>query len=159
MKLVMIALVAANGVIGDGTTQPLSFAEDWARFKNVTMGHPLIVGRKTHEAMGQLPGRTSIVITSQPGNVTFAKPSAGLTASSLADAIERARELNDDVAFIAGGGEIYRQAMGLVDELDLSVAHEAASGSVTFPAIDPAVWVEVQRDPRDGFDFVRYARR
>lgn len=56
MKLIAIAVVASNGVIGDGNDQPFKFAEDWARFKKITMGHSMIMGRKTHDAMGLLPG-------------------------------------------------------------------------------------------------------
>lgn len=71
MKLIAIAVVARNSVIGDGDDQPFKFREDWARFKKVTMGHPLIMGRKTHDAMGLLPGRCSIVITHDPDALSF----------------------------------------------------------------------------------------
>ncbi|WP_040161475.1 dihydrofolate reductase [Nigerium massiliense] len=160
MPLIAIAIVAANGVLGDGETQPFEFAEDWARYKEVTMGHPMIMGRTTHEAIGRwLPGRTSIVLTTDPGRVTLPTDGRadGRTAGSLAEALEVARSL-DDTVFIAGGGRVYADAWDLLDELDLTEVHAEAEGTVTLPRIDPDVWQEYRRERRDEFDFVGYRR-
>lgn len=160
MKLIAIAVVASNRVIGDGKDQPFKFREDWARFKRVTMGHPLISGRKTFDAMGILKGRVSIVITRSPDKVINSVEASErqqlIAVTSLDDAIAQAAQL-DDIAFIIGGGEIYRQAMDLVDELDLTLVHAKADGHVTFPKIGDE-WVEVERVRGEQFDFVKYQR-
>ncbi|MDI9628873.1 MAG: dihydrofolate reductase [Acidobacteriota bacterium] len=161
MKLIAIAVVAANGVIGDGADQPFKFPEDWARFKRVTMGHPMIMGRRTHDAMGLLPGRTSIVVTRSPDLVTFS-PDAdgqlrGVAVASIDQALDVASQL-DDVVYVIGGGQIYHQMLPLVDELDITEVHADAEGGVLFPDIDPQIWIEVEREPHGAFDFVRYER-
>lgn len=159
MKLIGIAIVAANGVIGDGQSQPFEFAEDWAHFKAVTLGHPLIMGRATHAAIGRwLPGRATIVLTSSPELVEL--PSDGRTGyalSTMEAAIELAASLDEDRAYVAGGGRAYAAAWSQLTDLDLTEVHADASGSVRFPEIDPS-WREVSRDPRGEFDFVSYRR-
>lgn len=161
MPLIGIAIVGANGVIGDGERQPFEIAEDWARFKRVTSGHVLIMGRKTQDAIGRwLPGRTTIVVTRQPGSVALPTDgrAKGFTAGSVEAAIELAQSL-DEVVFVAGGGTIYRQAWPLLTHLDLTEVHDSAEGTVQFPEIDPAEWLETSRESRAGFDFVEYRRR
>ena len=164
MRLVSIAVVAANRVIGDGTDQPFKFAEDWERFKALTMGHPLIVGRRTHQSIGLLPGRFSIVITHDPASVDF-PPDAqgnlrGRAVPGIKEAIELAGELDQEVAHVVGGGQVYATTMDLVDELDITQVHADAEGSVLFPLIDPRIWREISREqPRKEFSFVRYRRR
>lgn len=160
MPVIAIAIVASNGVIGDGTRQPFEYAEDWARYKQVTLGHPMIMGRRTFEAIGRwLPGRTTIVITRHPENIEVPadEPRLGYAVATLEDAFALAHSL-DDTIFVAGGGGVYREAMDRVDELDLTEVHHPAEGSVHFPTIDPAVWRETRREPRGEFDFVGYAR-
>lgn len=156
-KLVAIAVVARNGVLGDGADQPFKFKEDWAHFKQVTMGHPLIMGRRTHDAMGLLPGRVSIVITSRPQELQL-PAGRGFAVSSLADGVAKASEL-DQLAYVVGGGSIYAQAWDLIDELDLTEVHADAHGDVVLPRVDPTLWQELSREPRGQFDFVRYRRR
>lgn len=161
MPVIAIAIVAANAVLGDGARQPFEFAEDWARYKRVTLGHPMIMGRRTHDAIGRwLPGRTTIVVTRDPDSVAL--PTDGTTdgraVGSVAEALELARSL-DDVVYVAGGGEIYRQAWDSLDELDLTEVHADAEGTVRLPQVDPALWEEYRREPRGDFDFVGYRRR
>ncbi len=161
MPITAIAIVSANGVLGDGERQPFEIAEDWARFKRVTSGHPLIMGRRTHDAIGRwLPGRTTIVVTSRPEAVELPThgSATGHAVASLPEALELARSLDDDV-YVAGGGTIYRQAWPVLTDLDITAVHAEAEGSVRLPGIDPAEWVEVSREPREGFDFVHYRRR
>lgn len=162
MPLIAIAVVASNGVIGDGNDQPFKFPADWRRFKQVTMGHPMIMGRKTHDAMGLLPGRVSIVITRRPELIEFPLDDAGqprgFAVDSVLRAIEVARGL-DQTCYVIGGGQIYRAAWQYLDVLDITEVPQDAPGSVTFPEIDPDEWVEVSREPQGEFDFVRYERR
>lgn len=163
MRVIAIAIVAANGVIGDGDKQPFEFAEDWARYKRVTLGHPMIMGRRTHEAIGRwLPGRPTIVVTSRPDRVEL--PPAGSSATgyavdSLDEALDVARSLDDEEIYVAGGGSIYREAWDRLTDLDLTEVHAEAEGTVRFPEVDPAEWEEVRREPRGEFDFVGYRRR
>lgn len=164
MRITAIAIVGANGVIGDGERQPFEIAEDWARFKKVTHGHPLIMGRRTHDAIGRwLPGRATIVVTRTPDSVVLPAPDQGRTTGyavgSLEAALELAAELDDDVVYVAGGGTIYEQAWPRVTDLDLTEVHQEAEGSVHLPPVDPDEWLEVSREPHDGFDFVSYRRR
>ena len=133
MPVIAIAIVAANGVLGDGEKQPFEFAEDWARYKRVTLGHPMIMGRVTHEAIGRwLPGRTTIVVTRSPEAVDLPTDARaeGRTAGSVAEALDLARSL-DDTVYVAGGGTVYAQAWDALDELDLTQVHADAVGSVS----------------------------
>ena len=161
MRITAIAIVDANGVIGDGERQPFEIAEDWARFKRVTHGHPLIMGRRTHEAIGRwLPGRTTIVVTRTPASVELPSDgrATGRAVASLEEALDLAAGL-DDVVYVAGGGTIYQQAWPMVTDLDLTEVHEEAEGSVRLPPIEADEWVEVSREPHGRFDFVSYRRR
>jgi dihydrofolate reductase len=163
VRVIAIAIVAANGVIGDGEKQPFEFAEDWARYKRVTLGHPMIMGRRTHEAIGRwLPARPTIVVTSRPELVELppADGSAtGFAVRSLDEALDVAKSLDDEEIYIAGGGMLYRAAWSRLTDLDLTEVHAEADGTVRFPEIDPEEWVEVRREPRGEFDFVGYRRR
>lgn len=161
VRIIAIAVVGENGVIGDGERQPFEIAEDWARFKRVTHGHPLIMGRRTHEAIGRwLPGRTTIVVTTNPRSIALpTDPRAtGHAAASLPEALALARSLDDEI-YIAGGGSIYQEAWPELTELDLTEVEASAEGTVYFPQIDPTEWQEVSREQREGFAFVRYTRR
>ncbi|MEA4943636.1 MAG: dihydrofolate reductase [Propionicimonas sp.] len=161
MRIIGIAIVGANGVIGDGDSQPFQIAEDWERYKRVTMGHPMILGRRTHQAIGRwLPGRTTIVVTHDPDNIELPSggTARGFAVSSLAEALDLARSLDEEI-YVAGGGSIYRAAWPELTELDLTEVEAEATGTVFFPPVEPTEWQEVSREQRDGFAFVRYLRR
>lgn len=159
-RIIAIAIVSSNGVLGDGSSQPFEFAEDWARYQRVTLGHPMIMGRATHEAIGRwLPGRTTLVVTHTPDAV--GRPptdrAQGQAIGSLEEALRLAASL-DDTVYVAGGGTVYRQAWPYLTDLDLTEVQETAEGTVTFPEIDPRQWRETRRDQRGPFDFVGYER-
>ena len=161
MPVIAIAIVAANGVLGDGEKQPFEFAEDWARYKRVTMGHPMVMGRATHDAIGRwLPGRTTIVVTRDPARVDVPDDPRvdARVATSVDEALALSRDL-DETVYVAGGGTVYAQAWDSLDELDRTEVRADAEGAVVFPSIDPAVWEEYRREPRGDFDFVGYRRR
>lgn len=160
MRIIGIAIVGSNGVIGDGHSQPFQIAEDWARYKQVTSGHPMIMGRRTHDAIGRwLPGRTTIVVTGDPDRIELPTDgrATGYAVSTLDEALDLARSLDDEV-YVAGGGSIYHQAWPELTELDLTEVDAEADGTVFFPPIEPSEWQEVAREQRDGFAFVRYLR-
>ncbi|GAA1970393.1 dihydrofolate reductase [Terrabacter lapilli] len=152
-NVAMIVAVARNGVIGDGHTMPWHLSEDLRFFKRTTMGHPMVMGRRTFDSMGALPGRRSIVITRQHD---WGAPGVEV-AHSLPDAL--AMVAGDEQVFVVGGGEIYRQAMPYAARLLVTEVDQSPEGSVTFPPIDPQEWVETAREPRPGFAWVTYERR
>ena len=163
----IVAAVARNGVIGGDNRLPWRLPSDLKRFETLTMGKPLVVGRKTFEAIGRLlPGRETIVVTR---NASFRGEGARV-AQSLASALdlasERAAALGADAIVVAGGAEIYAQTIGRADRLFITEVALAPSGEARFPAIDPGFWREVRRQqgdrgPRDeaDFAFVDYERR
>lgn len=155
-SLTAIAAVAANGVIGIGQEIPWRIPEDWERFKDVTMGGVLVMGRRTHESIGEpLPGRTTIVVSRSLDEA----PTGTLLAATLEDALAQARAI-EGRTFVAGGGQLYAAAWPLLTDLDLTLVDQRPEGGTAFfPAVDPAEWSEVARVPRDGFTFVKYRRR
>lgn len=141
VRISMIAAVAENGVIGNGVEIPWRIPSDFAHFKRTTMGKPLIMGRKTFEAIGRpLPGRTNIIVSRQAGY----QPDGVIVINSLDAAIEHGKTIAKtdglDEIMIAGGGEIYKQ--GLIHADRLYVSHVALSpvGNAYFPEISPDVW-------------------
>lgn len=137
----VIVAVAQNGVIGCGNRLIWHISEDLRRFKAITSGHPVVMGRKTFESLGRpLPNRTNVVITRQKGY----RAEGCTVAGSLEEAIalfDPSEEL-----FIIGGGEIYRQAMPLADKLYLTVVCADYEGDTWFPAWDAADWELVNEE-------------
>jgi dihydrofolate reductase len=165
--LVLVAAVARNGVIGENQGLPWRLSSDLKRYKALTWGKPMVMGRKTYLTIGRaLPGRETIVVTRDPG---FAAPGV-LVAHDLKAALElaaeRARVMGADEVVVAGGGEIYAQTMALAERLLITEVALDATGETRFPPIDPGKWREVRREkgargPRDDADFafVEYERR
>ena len=155
-EIVGIAAVARNGVIGAGSDIPWRIPEDWRRFRSLTMGHALVMGRKTYDSIGRpLPGRTTIVVTRDPSwRVDHVR-----VATTVEQALALAAESPSSCVFVAGGGEIYRACWDRLDRLEITEVHLEPTGDVTFPAIDPDAWQETSREDQDGFSWVRYARR
>lgn len=153
-RVSLIAAVARNGVIGSGQQMPWHIPEDFAFFKRTTMGHPLVMGRRTFDSIGRvLPGRRTIVITRQ-ADWTHADVE---TVHSLVEALSLAGPA--DEVFVAGGGEVYAEAMPYAHRLLVTEVSDDPEGDVHFPAIDPGVWRETSREGHDGFAFVTYDRR
>ena len=154
--LTAIAAVAENGVIGDGQRLLWHLPEDFGRFKKVTLGGVLIMGRATFDSLGgALPGRQSIVLTR---DASWGAPGA-LPVGSVAAALQRLTDFPDRRWWCIGGGQIYRALWPYTTDLDLTEVHQRPDGTVTFPAVDPAEWLETSRTPRSGFDFVTLTRR
>ena len=159
MTVTLVAAVGANGVIGVDGGLPWRLPEDLAHFKQLTMGHPMIMGRATFDSIGRaLPGRTTIVVTRNPDWSADGVE----TAPSLEAALERAQELDADI-FIVGGGQIYAQALesDAVDLLVITRVATAPEGDVRFPALDWERWAPVARIPYGGdpsFEIVTYQR-
>jgi len=159
--LTLIAAVAKNRVIGLDNALPWRLPEDLKRFKALTLGHPIVMGRKTWASLGRpLPGRTNIVISRDAGFTT----EGATLAHSLPEALAVAAEASGgEEIFIIGGAEIYRQALPLARRLQLTEIDRDYAGDVHFPAFEPQQWLETARERHHsdaGFDyaFVTYER-
>lgn len=152
MRIVAIAAVADNGVIGSGDDMLWHIPDDFKRFKRVTTGNTLIFGRRTQEQIGLLPDRRIIVITRDPGW----RQDGVEVAHSITEALELAAETPERTCFVGGGAQIYREAWPYLTELDITIVHQSPEGAATFPYVSPLEWTEVSREPHVGFDFVRY---
>jgi dihydrofolate reductase len=144
--LALVAAVARNRVIGAHNGLVWKLSSDLKRFRAITWGKPLIMGRKTFESIGKpLPGRETIIVTRSafaPHGVRLAHDIDA--ALALGEAI--AGEMKADEVIIAGGGEIYAQTIDGADRLHLTEVDLAPEGDVRFPAIDPAIWREIKRE-------------
>lgn len=179
MITALIVAISEDGTIGDKGKIPWHIREDLQRFKRLTMGHPIIMGRKTYESIGKpLPGRTNIVLTQNPN---FTAPPEVLTFASLDAALEYCRKGTGDhvkrgkpsgqevrgqktgaqreTVFIIGGSNVYRQALPLADKLFITEVHQRISGDTKFPDYDRGEWTEVAREGGPECSFVEYARR
>jgi dihydrofolate reductase len=146
----MIAAMAENRVIGLAGGMPWHIPEDLRYFKEKTQGHPVVMGRKTYEAIGAaLPGRANIVVTR---NRDFAAPDADVV-HDLAAALEKARAIAEieggEEVFVIGGAEIYAQAIAEAGRLYLTEVHAEPDGDAFFPELAEGDWKETARDDRD----------
>jgi len=162
MRLSIIVATAENGVIGRDGKLPWHLSDDLRHFKELTMGHTVIMGRRTWESIGRpLPGRQMVVVSRQPDY-----EAAGCqVVSDLDDALAIAEQIDDDEAFVIGGAQIYQLALPRADRLYLTRVHADVGGDVRFPEIDPAEWklLESQRHEADDkndypFSMERYER-
>jgi len=157
-RVYLVAAVAANGIIGARGRLPWHLPEDLKHFKALTLGHPVIMGRKTWESLGRpLPGRENIVVTRAAG---YDAPGASIAAS-----LEAALALcaGEPVVFVIGGSALYAAALPLADGLALTEIHRDFDGDTRFPEFDRKAWRETQRKPQVGadglrFDFVQYEK-
>lgn len=160
MTVTLVAAIARNQVIGRGGVLPWHLPGDLPRFKAVTMGHVLVMGRRTYDSIGRsLPGRTTLVVTRQPEWQPPGGVADGLveTAPSVKAALNRGRQLDEQV-FVVGGGQIYAEALPLADRMLLTWVDAEPEGDVFFPTVDWGQWVETQREQQDGWAVASYAR-
>jgi dihydrofolate reductase len=160
-RITLIVARARNGVIGRGGTLPWRLPEDLAHFKRTTMGHPIVMGRRTWESIGRpLPGRRSIVVSRQPG---FDAPGAEV-ATSLDAALALCADSPE--IFVIGGAQLYREALPRAQRLIVTEIDADFDGDADFPAPDPLQWRETARqrlpqtsDRHFAIEFVTYLRR
>ncbi len=164
MKISAVVAMAHNNVIGRENGLPWHLSADLKMFKKRTMGHHIIMGRKTYESIGKpLPGRTSVIITRDK---SYFQPGCKI-AYSIEEALKIAHENGDDEAMIIGGGTIYKDSLAYCDKIYLTeIETEISDGDTFFPEINPAEWVEVKRENFSADDknpynysFVEYERR
>jgi dihydrofolate reductase len=166
VPITLVAALAENGVIGRDNGLPWRLKSDMVHFRAITMGKPVVMGRKTFLSIGRpLPGRTTIVVSrdggfAAPGIVVAPSVEAALTVAR-GDALRRGA----DCIIVAGGADLYAQTMPLAERLHITYVHRAVDGDVYFPAIDRSVWHETARDEHAAaagddaaFAFVIYQR-
>jgi len=159
--LTIIAAIGKNRALGKNNQLIWHIPADLQRFKKVTSGHHVIMGRKTFESLGKaLPNRTNIIITRDKDY----QAKGCIVVNSLSEGIKAAK--NDENPYILGGAEIYRQSIELADVLDLTFVHHTFDADVFFPEIDKKIWKEsfrenFKKDEKNKFDFsfVKYIRK
>ena len=150
--------MSSNRVIGVNNTLPWHISEDLKHFKSLTMGHTIIMGRKTYESIGRpLPNRRNIVISRN----TEASYEGAEVVHSIEDAFSICK--NDNEVFVIGGSNIYEQALSLVDYIYITEIKKSFSGDAFFPEINKQMWIESSREnhiTNDGleFSFVKYQK-
>lgn len=149
MRVSLIVAVAENGIIGRDGDLPWKLSNDLRYFKSVTMGKPIVMGRKTYESIGRpLPGRPNLVISRNPG---FAADGVEVFPA-LDAALDHAATFDGDEVMIIGGATLYADALSFADRLYLTEVHADVDGDVSFPARDPAAWTEISRQRHSASD-------
>jgi len=159
LKIVIIAAIARNGVIGRSNGEmPWHVKEEFQHFKQTTLGSAVIMGRKTFETLGKpLKGRKNIIIT---GNRDFiAEFDETKICHSLGESIDYCKSEKYEKAFIIGGGQIYKQSMLIADEMILSFMKFEAEGEVNFPEIKNDIWQLVSSEDREEFEIRMFVRK
>jgi dihydrofolate reductase len=145
-RVSLVVAMAENNVIGKDGGLPWHIPADLMHFKAVTMGKPIVMGRRTYESIGRpLPGRLNIVVTRDPSR----RWDGVEVVQSLPAALERAAAHGADEIMVIGGGDLYRAALPLAQRIYLTRVHEAVEGDTVFPDLDPAEWREDSCDRRD----------
>ena len=158
-RIVMVAAVADNGVIGQAGDMPWHLPQDLKHFREVTRGHTVIMGRVTFESIGKpLPHRTNIVVTRDPSW----SADGVVVVGSLEEALVRAHVVHAETGadvIIGGGTQIYEQAMPYATHQVLTEVHASPEGDTRYPEFDRADWVETSREDGDGVSWVWLERR
>ena len=145
--------MARNRVIGANNRIPWHLPEELKMFKRLTMGHHIVMGRKTYESIGRLlPGRTTVIVTRQRD---YAAPGA-IIAHSLQDALNAAAR--DDEIFVIGGAELFREALPIADRIHLTVVEAEPEGDTFMPEFDRGEWQEVERAEKQGYHYALLVR-
>lgn len=161
MTITIVAAIAANGVIGREGGLPWRLPADLKHFKRLTLGHVVVMGRRTYESIGHpLPGRTTVVVSRRTTTPEPANDSSGdviITAGSFEAAVARALEIDDEV-FVVGGAQVYAAALEVAERMVLTLVDARPDGDTWFPDVDWGLWRESQRQLSDGLAFVTYER-
>jgi dihydrofolate reductase len=155
-EIIIIAAMAENRVIGKGNALPWSLKADMAHFKELTMGWPCVMGRKTWESLPKrpLPGRLNVVISR---SLAAGDAPDAVVLPSLQDAIQHCA--GHEKIFICGGASIYREALALADAIELTVIRQQYEGDAFFPEINTALWIKTGAIDFDDYSFISYSRK
>lgn len=157
MKISLIVAMASNRAIGLNNQMPWHLSADLKKFKQITMGAPILMGRKTYESIGRpLPGRTNIIISRNSDYHPPVQAGACLVFNSIDQALESCGGVEE--VFIIGGADFYKSMLPVADTLYLTLIHQEFPGDTFFPKLDVAQWLEVERedidnDPDAGFSY------
>jgi dihydrofolate reductase len=153
-EIIIIAAMAKNRVIGKDNKIPWSIKEDMARFRELTIGWPCIMGRKTWESLPKkpLPGRLNIIVSK-----TMTEPPQDVKVfPSLTAAVEHCAEY--EKVFICGGETLYKQALEIADKIELTLIHKEYDGDTYFPEITPSIWAQANTTKFDTYSFITYTK-
>lgn len=157
-EIIIIAALAKNNVIGKDGRIPWHIRDDFQHFKELTMGYPVIMGRKTYESLPEtarpLPGRENIVITA---NQDYIPENGVVLKYSLEDALGYCKE--KEKAYIIGGAGVYAQGMRYADKLELTFIDKEYDGDTFFPEIDYSIWDLINKEDHEGFSFNTFVRK
>lgn len=158
MSIALIAAVAKNNVIGKKGAMPWYLPEDLKRFKKITTGHVVLMGRKTFESILEhlgkpLPDRTNFVITRDD---SYQVPEGVVVYTDLEKALS---DYQDQDLYVIGGGEIFSQTFDRADKLYITHIDKEYDGDVFFPEIDPSVWQKAAEEKHEGFEFAEYVKK
>ena len=161
MRLYLIAAVSRNGVIGRGGKLPWRLPEDLKRFKRLTTGHAVIMGRKTYESIGKpLPNRRNVVVSR---NASFPLPEGVLRAGNLGEATEACRRAGEEQAFVIGGASLFEEALKTADGLHITWIPGEVEGDTFFPftrdQFPDGNWRRVSEERLGDLVFAEYARK
>lgn len=149
-RITLVVAADEAGAIGQAGGLPWRLPADLQFFKRVTMGHPLVMGRKTHESIGRsLPGRLNVVVTRDPAYRPF---EGAVVADSLEDALAKAAEADGEEAMVIGGAEIFRQALPMAERIYLTRVHATFDADTFLPDVPPGQWNEVWREEHGADD-------
>jgi len=157
LKKILIAAISANRVIGSKGKVPWYSKEDLVHFKSVTMGYPVLMGRKTFDSIGnELEGRLNLVLTRNDDSANCSGNC--LLFSNIAGAYDYCEEQNHDKLFIIGGGEIFEQTINEADEIILTRFNFDVEGDTYFPEINENIWKIIKLENKNKFDILHYAK-
>ena len=159
MKIILIASVSKNYVIGNLGQLPWSNKTDLLHFKKTTSNNIVLMGRKTYDSIGKALSNIMNIILSRKENDTYPNQDAAIWFSNIKDAISYAQESKFGDLYIIGGGEIFKQTIDFADELIISHMPYEVKGDIYFPKINPEVWHEINRVPIDNFHVSYYSKR
>jgi dihydrofolate reductase len=167
MKIVLVAAIGRNNVIGRGGQLPWRLKSDLKYFRALTIGKPVVMGRKTYDSIGKpLPGRTNIVMTKDLGLVVPGGALANSLDAALSFARQDAARRGVDEIMVIGGGDVFERTLPMADRLEITHVNASPEGDAFFPRIEPADWSETNRlsfpagpDDDASFDVATYVRR
>lgn len=157
MKLILIAALNPQRLIGREGGMPWHYPLDLSHFKRSTLGHPILAGRKTYESFQKrpLPGRPNLVLTRDPG---YQAPAGVYLCHTLEQALVCGRQLGTGKLFVVGGAQLYQQTLPVADELLLTWVPDLVEGDTYFPPWDQGVWEETETRSEGGLRFATYRR-
>jgi len=156
-EIIIIAAVSKNNVIGKDNKIPWHIKEDFLHFKELTTGHPIIMGKNTYLSLPKrpLPNRENIILNFKEDKYN---PEGAVIKHSLKEAIDYAHSIND-IIYIIGGASVYKQSIDLATKLEITKIDKEYQGDTFFPEINLNIWKVIKEEKHDGYSFLTYVRK